>query len=748
MAFELTENAKQLLTKNNITPQIVLQIDGVDDLYGAVPIQKILKVGDPELLGDPGLIVGGLIDIAEQESLISFSGGTSSSISQSLNIDKGTNESISSLKIALLDKSLLATKLITPGEVVTELLGKRAKVWYGEADGAWKEDYFIVFRGIIDDIDAASGIVLINLASPDTLKKTTTFVPKDTTLTASMTDSDTTATVVGTGDFLTPFTNPSGGIDTSLKLYIRINDEIMRYESTTGTTFATLTRGQLGTTAVAHDSGDTVDSFYRIEGNSIDLALQFMMSGQVDPYIDDKSVRSFVNVPSVGAVTNAIYFDAIDLILENNVQVGDYVTVTGATNGANNVTDEPITAVINDVSGGSYIVLGGASLVTEDPTSAIIDFVSKYDVWGPGAGLGMRPEEVDIPEHLSIKNTFLQDTPMDIYLKEEIEDGREFLSEQLYNPVSAFAIPRKAQASLGYHIGPIPGTEMITLNDETVTNVSKISIKRTVNKNFYNTVIYKFDEDALEDRFTKGAVTIDSDSVDRIKVGNKAIKIEAKGMRVANSAVNISQIAAGRRLGKYKFAAESIKAVKMKLGDAMFIEVGDKVIVDMSALKLTDLQTATRSGNNRIFEIVNKTLNIKGDVSIDIVDTNFDLNSRFALIGPCSEITTSISATQFIIGPSFTAPFGNNEWKKWQPSEGSTVVIHSVDWAVSGTAVLTSADSNTITLATSPGFTPLPGYLMELDEYDGITADDKLIYGFMDDGGADFADGGIAYQMS
>jgi aspartate 1-decarboxylase len=748
MAFQLTENATQLLTKNNITPQIVLQIDGVSTLYGAVPIQKILKVGDPELLGDPGLTVGGLIDIAEQKSLVSFSGGTSSSISQTLNIDKGTNESISSLTIALLDKGLLATRLITPGQIVPELLGKRAKIWYGEADGAWKEDYFIVFRGIIDDIDAAAGLVRLNLASPDTLKKTTTFVPKDTELTASMTNSDTTATVLSTLDFLKPYTNPSGGIDISLKLYIKINDEIIRYESTTGTTFDTLTRGQLGTVAATHDIGDTVDSFYRIEGNSIDLALQFMMSGQSDPYIEAKEVRSFVNVPSVGAVTNAIYFDAIDLILESNVQIGDYVTITGATNGANNVTDEPITDIVNNVSGGTYIVLGGVSLVTEDPTSAVIDFVSKYDVWGPGAGLGMKPEEVDIVEHLSIKNTFLQDTPMDIYLKEEIEDGRVFLSEQLYNPVSAYAIPRKAQASIGYHIGPIPGTQMITLSDKTVLNASKLSIKRTVNKNFYNTIIYKFDQDPLEDKFLKGTIAIDSDSVDRIKVGNKALKIEANGLRSVNSAVNIAQLAASRRLEKYKFAAESIKGVKLKLGDAMFVEVGDKVIVDMASLKLTDLQTATRAGNNRIFEIVNKTLNIKGDVEIDIVDTNFDLNSRFALIGPSSFITSSISTTQFIIGPSFTAPFGNNEYLKWQPSEGSTVVIHSEDWTVSGTAILTSADSNTITLATSPGFTPLPGYLMELDLYDGITSNDKLIYGFMSDGALNFSDGGIAYQMS
>lgn len=748
MAFELSENAEQLLTKNNITPQIVLDIDGVPDLFGAVPIKKILKVGDPELIGDPGLTIGGLIEIEGQESLISFSGGTSSTISQSLNVDRGTNESISSLKIALLDKRLLATELISPGQVVAELLGKRAKVWFGEAGAAWKEDYFIVFRGIIDDIDAASGIVRINLASPDTLKKTTTFVPKDTDLTIAMTDSDTTATVTSTTDFLTPFTNPSGGIDTSLKLYIRINDEIMRYETTTGTTFATLTRGELGTTAVAHDSDDAVDSFYRVTDNSVDLALKFMMSGQSDPYIDDKDIRSFVAVPSVGDVADAIFFDNIDMVNENNIQVGDFITTTGSVLGANNVTDEVITEVFTDISGGTYIVVAGAGFVSEDPTDATIDFKSKFDVWGPSAGLGMKPEEVDILEHETIRDSFLQDTPMDIFIKEEIEDGREFLSEQLYNPVSAFAIPRKAQASIGYHIGPIPGTQMITLDANTVINASKISIKRTINKNFFNTIIYKFDEDVLEDRFASGAFTIDSDSIDRIKVGNRALTIESKGLRTVNSAINIAQIAAGRRLNRYKFAAEAIKGIELKLGDGMTLEVGDKIIVNMSDLKLTDLRTASRSGNNRIFEIVNKTLDIRAKVTLELVDTNFDLNSRFCLIGPCSCISTSISTTQFIIKPSFTAPFGNSEFKKWTPSEGSTVVIHSVDWTVQGTAILTSAGSNTITLATSPGFTPLPGYLMEHDLYDGITADDKLIYGFMTDDDNDFADGGIAYQMS
>lgn len=750
MALELTETASQLLSQTNITPQIVMQIDGVDTLYGAVEILEIWRIGDAGRdLGDPDLFIGGQVAVDDQESLISWSGGTSNTISQVLNVDKGTNESISTIKVALIDKGLKATELITPGQVVEDLLGRRAKIWLGEANSSWKDDYIIIFRGIIDDIDAKSGIVTLNLAQGANQNRTT-FLPAETELDGAISDSDTTITVDSTTDFLSPFTNLGGSVDETLKLYLRIDDEIMRYEGTTATTFTSVTRGELGTTAAAHSNDAQVVSFYRLTGNAVDLALKFMLSGQTDPYIEDFSVASFQVISASLNVPNAIFLADFDVEREFNIQVGDFVTTTGATNGANNVTDRVITEVtLSDI--GYYIVVDGASLVDESTTSATISFNSQFDTFGPGAGLGLKPEEVDIDEYQSIKSKFLSSAEYDFFIKEEIDDGKAFISEQFLNPVSAFAIPRKAKASIGYNIGPIPGSRIKTLNDTNVIDPSKVSVKRTLNKNFANTVTYKFEEDALEDdQFNRGEVFIDATSLSRIDTGNKQLLIESKGLRDLLSATNTAQIAATRRLKRYRFAAELISKIKTTFGAGFDIEIGDKVIVDLSSLQMSDIKSGTRSGEPRLFEAVNKTINLRtGSIEFSLLDTNFDLDARYALIGPSSSIKLGVSGTSFVINPTFnTDRFGTAEWKKWLSFAGTEVVVRSEDYSVQGRALLNQVSSNTITVQSDLGFTPLAGYVMEAGDYDNQTDDVKLVYGFQSDGDNDFADGKVSYKQS
>jgi len=714
-----------------------------------VDIKSYWHVGDPGLLiGQAGLTIGGQISISDQETLISWTGGTSNSINQVLNVDKGTNDSVSTLKVALIDKGLKATKLITPGVVVEDVLGRRAKIWIGEASGSWKDDYVIIFRGIIDDIDAKSGIVTLNLNQGGNLNKAT-FLPGETALDGAIDASVTTATVLTTADFLSPFTNLGGTIDTSLKLYVRIDDEIMRYESTTGTSFDTITRAQLGTIAAAHDDEATVNSFYRITGNAIDLALKLMLSGQTDPYLEDFAVSSYQSIPTLGTVPNAIFLADFSIESEFNLRVGDYVTTTGSINPANDITNRLITEIIlTEV--GYYVVVDGAALVNESPSTGLVSFNSQYDVWGPNAGLGLRNEEVDIAEHLSIQSKFLSSAEYDFYLKEEIEDGKEFLSTELYNPVSAYAIPRKAQASIAYNIGPIPGVQIKTLDVSNVTNASKLTIKRTTNKNFFNTIIYKFEEEALEDRFTRGTVFIDGTSVTRIPTGNKPLTILSKGMREILSAINTAQIASNRRLKRYRFGAELIKNVQTSFGFGFNIEIADKIIFDMSSLQVTDIKSGTRSGAPRIYEVINKVLGIKtGEVTLDLLDTNFDLDARYCLIAPASIVKSGSSTTQFIIDPSFnTTTYGAAEWKKWVKFEGTEVVVRSPDYSVAGFALLKKVTSNSIEVETTLGFTPLAGYILECGDFDNQTSAVTIAYGSMSDGNNNFADGSISYKMS
>lgn len=114
MAFTLTENALNAAKEGSLTPNIVLEIDGVSTVFGTVSINKFLEYGDPYNYGD-NIVYGGLVPLDDQKPYVSFSSGTTTSIKQSLNIDRGIGESIPSLTVALIDQNEEITELITPG---------------------------------------------------------------------------------------------------------------------------------------------------------------------------------------------------------------------------------------------------------------------------------------------------------------------------------------------------------------------------------------------------------------------------------------------------------------------------------------------------------------------------------------------------------------------------------------------------------------------------------------------------------
>jgi hypothetical protein len=245
-------------------------------------------------------------------------------------------------------------------------------------------------------------------------------------------------------------------------------------------------------------------------------------------------------------------------------------------------------------------------------------------------------------------------------------------------------------------------------------------------------------------------VFIDGTSVSQIPIGNRALIIESNGLRVDLSGVNNAQQSSNRRLLKYKFAAESIKNVTVNFKTGFDLEIGDKVIVDMTGLKLADISTGTRSGASRLFDITNKSLNIRnGQVRLELVDSNFNLSVRYALIAPASFVLSGASSTQFTIKPSFNLTrYGNDEYKKWQNFIGAGVVVRNASYSISSTSTISSVNGNVITVSPALSFTPALDYIMEFSDYDNQTENVKLIYGFLSDGDNNFGDGKPPYQMS
>lgn len=747
MAFDVTAQARGESERLSKKPNIVLEIDGISTAFGALTIKKLVRIGDPGLEIGNDWTIGGFTELEDQNAFISYDAGTTSNITQSLNPDKGTGETVVRFQAALIDKNQTITNILAPGNVVEDILGRKAKIWFGFENSAYKKDYIIIMRGIIDDFDAGAGIVTLKLSSPDQLKRQTIFIAHETELTSGMGAGDTLANVIDTSDFLAPITGPDGSIDDDLKLYVRINDELMRYEAKSPTQFQTLSRGQLGTAADSHNSGDTVTAFYRLGPNDVmTLALKTLLGGKNGFYEEDVEIDNFVRITGTDTVDNAIFIKDLDVEQEFNLVIGDYGTTTGAANGANNFSSKQVIGITVDELG-STIVFDDVSLVEEISTAATISFRSQFDVWPAGAGLALDNDFVDIKQHLDIRSNFLSSSEMDIYIDEEIE-AKKFITDEIYNPVSCFSIPRKAQASVGIHRPPIPGVTLKELNSSTVLNASKLKLKRSISKNFFNSIIYKYEADPLDTGiFERGLVRTNATSLSRIPIGNKSLIIESRGLREVLSAGLIANEAAARRLNKYKFGAEFIDRVETNVRTGFDVEIGDAIILDFESLQLSDSQTGSRKGEPKLYEIVNKRFNTKtGVISLDIVDTNVDKDIRFGLISPSSKIQTGISTNQFIIKPSFnTDEFGVNEYRKWDRLHTASVVVRSEDYSIFDTALIQNFSGNTVTLQTPLSFVPSANYIMELDIYDNQPAEVKLIYVFMSD--AVFADGGAQYAM-
>ncbi len=744
MAIDLTQAARNAANALVIQPQLVLEIEGVPTIYGARRILRTVKIGDPGLLIGDDWIIGGSVEVGDQNDFISLE-GTSTTINQQLNPDKGAVTSVASIQVALIDKEDLITELISPGFVVDDLLMRRCKLWMGFANTSYPEDYFIVFRGVIDDIISEQGQVLLTIAHPDQKKRQDIFQKATTETSGTHNSAVTTINCDDTTNFLAPVNGPSGAQDTSISYYIRIDDEVIKYTGKTGTTFTGCTRGALGTTAAAHDADSNIDSFYRLTGNCIDLALKLMLSGWNDYFAEDVEVTSFNRISSTESVDNAIYFNGINVEQEYGLSIGDYITTTGASNGANNVTLKTISSIVVDGIS-SYIVVDGVTFIYEDESDAVISFRSQYDTLGEG--LKMYPDEVDVAQHLVLYRLFLSSLSYDFYLKDTVK-GKDFINEEIYLPGAMYAIPRKSKSSVQYHIGPIPGSNPTTLNETNVINPSKIKIRRTITKNFYNTIVYKFDDDVLEDKFLTGYILTDATSKAQIPAGNKVLTIESKGMRTSLLAVSQAATQSARRLNRYKFAAEFFDDVEVLFSEGYALEIGDILLFDGSNLNISDIKSGARGMTVRFFEVVNKKFDLrKGKIALTLVDTGFSTANRYALIAPASNIKSAVSASQFVIEPGVysDSTFGSNEGQKWSRYPDAQIRVRNETGSINGESDVNSVSGNTIVVSPALGFTPANGQIFEISLYPEQIEQIKLLYGHMTDD-SEFDDGKAQYKM-
>lgn len=740
MALTLSSRALSALKNVTKTPNLAIEIEGLSTIIGARVILKAVRIGTDDIeIGDPDInplafYIGEGLAIQDQRSILSMT-GTSTSIKQTLNIDKGEGSSVSSLTIEIVDDGF-ATRLITPGELVTDILARKVRVYMAPDDKLiWPDDYGLVFRGIVSDVDAKPGSISLALTSPESKKRSTIYKRVEGKLNGSITNSATTIPLDSTLNIFQKVLGPDGTYDPMFSSYIRIEDEIIKFDAISGNNLTGCVRGQLGTVAAAHSDDETTSTFYRLTGNPIYIALKLMASGFQTYWVTGIEATAVETFESM-TIDNAIYFQAENVAQKYGAAIGDFVTTSGSGFGANNFTLRQITDVqVSDE--GSYIIVDGAGLTSEVDTALTVSFRSQFDTLPDGLMMG--GDEIDVEEHLRMYQLFLSSGEMDFYLKEEI-NGREFLQSQVYLPAGCYSIPRQARASVAYHIGPLPGEKVFYLDQTNIKEPHRSTLKRSISRNFYNEVIYKYEEDPLEDRFKSGFINIAADSKTQIPAGNKSLIIEARGLRDALSADNLALQASNRRLKRYKFGAETVSlSTLFELG--FDVEIGDIVVYDGSFDQLPDIRTGAKNIQPRLFEVQNKTLDLKtGDVKLELVDTNFGLDVRYGLISPASTVVSGASATTFTVG--------SDQYAKWSKlTEPSITVRNETGSTVSNSVLQSISRMGVVVVAPALSFTPSAGMILELSHYDDadVTDEVKLRYAHMRD--STFADGQIQYSQ-
>lgn len=664
MALQLSTTAELLLNQTNIKQQVILEIDGINAIFGAVEVMEIVRIGNDLEIGD--FIIGGLTTAANSFDYIDL-GGTSTNIRQQIEIDRGGAGSVSKFVITLIDKNQELSKLFQPGNIVDDMLARDCDVYLGFEGGSHPEDSVRIFNGSIDSIEFGAGNCKLSVAHPEQKKRQEIFTQSQTRLVGAINDIDTSITLESTSGLVIP---------TDIqRSFIRIDDELIEYTGTSGSALTGVSRGAFGTTASSHADEAGVDSVYIFTGDPIDIALKLMVSGGQEFYSSGTSVPSFVQLSGTENIANTFLVEDFNFQDDIGLVNGDTVTITGATEAANNVTDAIVVGV-QIVSTGTAITLSGVSLVSETSSNATVSFKSQYATLNDGGAL--LPREVDIERHEEISDLLSAQFPDYELLAEDSIDLKDFIANEVFFPSGLYQVPRKGRISVAATIPPLTTAGTKNLDADTVTNATSLSPVRTLNKYFYNTIVYRYNRDPIADKFTTGAVTTSERSINRIPIGSRSLTIDSNGLRDNAATSQFITIQSRRWTDRFQFAAEQLQ-VEVKYQTGFTIEVGDTV-TGVTGLSVTDVTRGDRNFESRTWEVINKDLNIRdGRVRLTVLDTKFGSDGRVGVISPSSNTDSGSTTTTLVIKTSFG--FDGIERDKWSSYVGEKIRVHSQDYS-------------------------------------------------------------------
>lgn len=258
--------------QNSKSLAIVVDIDGIDYLTSTA-VGRPLEYGDPFNYGDPGLLYGSLVPLGTkagergQRQLIEPNGSTLS-IQQTLEPESGRG-SISTMTMNFVDKDSYMTKAVSSGPIVDEILGRQVKIWFGYAQTRFPDDYFILWRGRVGQVNAGVSKVSMQFLDPNVVRRQSIFYAAETQTIAAMLSTDTQVPVMDSSSFNMKVPGPSGGYDTTVRTFLKIDDEFIEYQQA-----GSESTGFGGPVFAVSSANATVGSIYEDEVSGFQFTVQ------------------------------------------------------------------------------------------------------------------------------------------------------------------------------------------------------------------------------------------------------------------------------------------------------------------------------------------------------------------------------------------------------------------------------------------------------------------------------------------
>lgn len=715
---------------------LVVKIEGVPDTYGISNTFQTVRYGDFGLVyGAPGLVYGGLKKIGGPNGVggikpyIVLDSGLV--IQQRIEPEQGRGN-IGTINLTMIDKNGEISYLIAPGNVVDEIMtSKQVTMYLGFQQTSFPEDYVILYRGYITQLDTPPGVVRFQISDGTMKSRQPVFTTPTTLLTASIDDTETSIPVDSTVGFYQQILGPDGTYDPTVHTYIQIDDEIMSYAASGIPDNATfiVTRGALGTTPAAHDIDTEVSNLIQFgedanDGgtNFIDLSLKLLLSGW-NGYCETGIQLASIGFVPPDPVSNAFVLNVDDADLDLGLTVGDYFAITGATNSGNNLSG--IITGFDELNSFTTVVYTDQTFIEEQTTSATVSFRSKYDTLPVAAGTKSRMRDVDVQTFEQLRDTYFTTELYDVaIIYDSPAFAKDIIAADLFLPFGCYSISRYGRVSLSVTKPPLPGItgKLVELNVNNVIDPDKIHVLRATNsRGFYNSISYNYDYDYVRGEYTAVNYFIDTQSLSQFSQVS-SLPINAKGLRSRFGAASVANIRGRALLNRYKDVALIIE-LTCNWSAGSLIEVSDIVLLnDNGNLKIMNFQTGVRNIGSQLFEVIDRQYNIMaGNVKLKLMGgLGFTQDSRFGLISPSSILGTGNTSTLLRLTPSYGNTEIPLEQAKWEPYYGLPCVVHSPDYAVTGSSVIIGANiSDPTGLDISPAlpFTPASGYILEIANY-------------------------------